>query len=182
MLHGSLNLHAAHCSLSACRLPGSFSVLAHLDSAEYSRTLEVQDSLERVRVQVSRPGAEVVEPPEHRVRHEERVVLEEKVLVLVHAFRAEDANVAAGNGPQQVRLFAPAVFLLEKKDSPRLGGSTDISDFSVVTVRTPPPPLEAQIGWCSSRSSFSAPAFWTQSSLEIDSRNFCSTDVLETIC
>lgn len=90
-------------------------MLAHLNSAEYSRALEVQDPLERVRVQVSRPGAEVVEPPKHRVRHEERVVLEEKVLVLVHAFRAEDADVAAGNGPQQVRLFAPAVFLLEKK-------------------------------------------------------------------
>ena len=85
---------------------------AHLNSAEYSRTLEVQDSLERVRVQVSRPGAEVVKPPEHRVRHQERVVLEEKVLVLVHPFRTEDPNVAAGNCPQQVCLFAPAVFLL----------------------------------------------------------------------
>lgn len=38
-------------------------------------------------------------------------MLEEKVLVLVHAFRAEDPNVAAGNGPQQVCLFAPALFL-----------------------------------------------------------------------
>lgn len=98
-----------HCILS---LWPSFSVRAHLDAAEYSRALEVQDSLERVRVQVSRPGAEVVEPPKHRVCHEERVVLEEKVLVLVHAFRAEDPDVAAGNSPQQVRLFAPAVFLL----------------------------------------------------------------------
>lgn len=111
MLHKNLNLHAMHCILS---LSPSFSVRAHLDAAEYSRTLEVQDSLERVRVQVSRPGAEVVEPPKHRVRHEERVVLEEEVLVLVHAFRAEDSDVAAGNGPQQVRLFAPAVFLLVK--------------------------------------------------------------------
>lgn len=98
-----------HCvSLSPCFLR------AHLNSAENSRALEVQDALERVRIEVSRPGAEVVETPKHRVRHEERVVLEEKVLVLFHAFRSEDPDVAAGNGPQQVRLFAPAIFLLVK--------------------------------------------------------------------
>lgn len=70
--------------------------------------------LEGVRVEVSRPRAEVVEPPKHRVRHEERVVLEEKVLVLIHAFSAENPDVAASNGPQQVRLFAPTLFLMVK--------------------------------------------------------------------
>lgn len=56
-------------------------------------------------------GAQVVEAPDDGVRDEERVVLEEEVLVVLHPVCPEDADVAARDGPQEVRLLPPAVFL-----------------------------------------------------------------------
>lgn len=67
------------------KCPGAFR--AYLDSTENPRALEVQHALEGVRVEVSRSRAEVVETPQHGICDEERVVFEEKVLVLVHALR-----------------------------------------------------------------------------------------------
>lgn len=84
---------------------------SHLDPAEYPRALEVQHPLEGVGVEVPGPGAQVVEAPDDGVRDEERVVLEEEVLVVLHSVRAEDADVAAGDRPQKVRLFFSALFL-----------------------------------------------------------------------
>lgn len=82
-----------------------------LDSAENSRALEIQHPLESVGVEVPRPGAQVVEAPDNGVCDEERVVLEEKVLVVLHPVRPEDGDVAAGDRPQKVRLLFAAVFL-----------------------------------------------------------------------
>lgn len=84
---------------------------SHLDPAQYSRALEVKHPLESVGVEMSRPGAEVVETPNDRVGDKERVVLEEEVLVVLHPVRLEDAHVAIRNGPEEVRLFSLAVFL-----------------------------------------------------------------------
>ncbi len=57
------------------------------------------------------PRAQVVEAPDDGVRDEERVVLEEEVLVVLHSVRPEDADVAARDGPQEVCLLPPAFFL-----------------------------------------------------------------------
>lgn len=60
---------------------------------------------------MSRPGAEVVETPDDGVCNEKRVVLEEKVLVVLHPVRPKYTHVAIRDGPQEVRLLSPAVFL-----------------------------------------------------------------------
>lgn len=56
-------------------------------------------------------GAEVVETPNDGVGDDERVVLEEKVLIVLHPVRSEDTYVAVRYEPEEVRLFSPAVLL-----------------------------------------------------------------------